>query len=421
MQPRQRLIAAINHQTPDRCPLDFGGTSQTGINATTLYKLRKKLGLPQKLIRIIEPGQMLGEVDEDLRRLVGADVIGLWNPTNFYGYKNENWKPWIMDDSTPVLMGGQFECDVDENGAKWLYPQGDRNAQYSAVMLKDGSFFEAVDRVPPLDMDLEYEDLTPLEDFRDDFLPATQEDALYWEKESKRLFEETDLGIVGMLGGASLGDLSTLPGPAVKYPKGIRRPDDWILAHVMFPEYIEEVFDMQTRVMLKNLEMYRQAVGERIQVVWISGTDFGTQHSTFISPELFRKLYKPYYKKINDWVHAHTGWKTFFHSCGCVYPFMQDFVEMGVDILNPLQLSAAGMDAKKIKDEYGSQLTFWGGGVDTQHTLPFGTPDQVRQQVRERLEILSHEGGYIFATIHNVVADVPAENLIAMFEALKTR
>lgn len=419
MTSRERLIAALNHQQTDRPPIDLGATGQTGINASTLYRLRRELGLKEQRIRIIEPAQMLGEVEDDLLRALQVDVIGLWNKVNFYGYKNENWKPWEMDDGTPVWMGADFAYDEDEKGTKWLYPQGDRTAQYSAMMPKGGSFFDGAPR-EAFDMELEEEDLTPLEDFKDDFQIASEEDARYWEHQSLELYQNTEYGIVGLLGGAGLGDVAIVPGPSSKHPKGIRRVDDWLLAHILYPDYIREIFRYQTDIMLKNLEIYRQAVGERIQVIWISGTDFGNQKDLMLGKDLFRSLYKPFYKEINDWVHKHTNWKTFYHTCGAVYDLLDDFSEMGMDCLNPLQLSANGMDMRKIKEKYGSRFTFWGGGVDTQNTLPFGTPEEVRQQVRERIDVLGKDGGFVFNTIHNIVANVPAENLTAMYkEALQ--
>ncbi|HIV25737.1 MAG TPA: methyltransferase [Candidatus Scatomonas pullistercoris] len=418
MTGRERLIATLNHQQPDRTVIDLGGTSQTGINASTLYRFRKALGLPEKPIKITEPGQLLGEVDYDVINAVGADVIGLLNPVNFFGYKNENWKPWQMDDGTPVLMGGGFEYDEDEKGTKYVYPQGDRSAEYSCMIPKGGSFFDSVPR-EKFDFDLDEEDLTPLEDFKEDFSVVDDETAKYWEQKSYELYNNTDLGVVGMLGGGALGDAAVIPGPAVKHPRGIRRVDDWLMAHAMYPDYIKAVFRYQTDVMLKNLEIYKQAVGERIQVVWISGTDFGNQRGPMISLSTFRELYKPFYKEICDWVHQNTGWKTFFHTCGAIYDFLDDFAEMGLDCLNPLQLSANGMDPVKIKENYGDKFTFWGGGVDTQHVLPFGTPDEVRAQVRERIDILGKGGGYVFNTIHNIVAGVPAENLMAMYDEAK--
>ena len=190
---------------------------------------------------------------------------------------------------------------------------------------------------------------------------------------------------------------------------------------MMYPDYINAVFDLQTEVMLKNLEIYKQAVGDRIQVIWISGTDFGTQRGPFMSLDSFRDLYKPHYKKINDWVHKNTGWKTFYHTCGCVNDLLDDLWEMGVDCLNPVQFGAMeprGMTPQRLKEEYGDKFTFWGGGVDTQKVLPFGTPEEVRAQVKERVEILNQGGGFIFNPIHNVVSGVPAENLVVMYETV---
>ena len=210
-----------------------------------------------------------------------------------------------------------------------------------------------------------------------------------------------------------------LPGLCEKNPKGIRSMDDWLMAHILYPEYVKAVFEMQTQVMLKNLEIYRQAVGDRIQVVWISGTDFGTQNCEFISPEIFRDIYKPFYRRINDWVHQHTSWKTFYHTCGSIYNILPDIIEMGVDILNPVQVSAANMDAQRLKDEFGKKIVFWGGGVDTQKTLPYGTPEEVYAQVQERLKIFGKGGGYVFGSIHNIVAKTPIENIIAMIKAVK--
>lgn len=415
MTSRERLMKTLNHQTPDRLPLDLGATSQTGINASSLYQLRRALGLEEHRIKIIEPGQLLGEVDQDLLDLLGVDVVGLFNTTNYFGYKNDNWKKWEMDDGTPVWMGGGFTYDRDDTGKLFVYPQGDRSAEYSAILPKGGTFFDCVPR-EKFDWDLDEEDLTPLEDFKDDFSVVTDEEARYWEEKSIELYENTDYGIVGMIGGGALGDAAVIPGPAVKHPRGIRRVDDWLMAHSMYPDYIKALFRYQTDIMLKNLEIYRQAVGDRIQVVWISGTDFGNQMAGMMSLETFRTLYKPFYKEINDWVHTHTNWKTFYHTCGAVYSFLDDFADMGLDCLNPLQLSAKGMDAAAIKEKYGDKFTFWGGGVDTQKVLPFGTPDEVRSQVRERIDILGKNGGYVFNTIHNIVANVPPENLIAMYE-----
>ncbi|MDR0448119.1 MAG: methyltransferase [Treponema sp.] len=413
MTGRERLVSALNHIQPDRPPVDLGACGQTGISASTMYRLRKALGLPQKPVKVIEPFQMLGAIDKDLRQALGIDIIGLWNSGTLLGYKNENWKPWTMCDGTPVLMAGGFECDLDEKGDVWVYPGGNRKAKYSLHMPNNGFFFDNIMRSSGFDEDK----LTPLDDFKDDFSVANDEDARYWEEISIKLFEETDYGILGNLGGAGLGDVALIPGPFLENPKGIRSIEDWLMAHIMYPDYIKEVFEYQTGIVLKNLEIYKQAVGGRIQAIWLSGTDFGTQTSCFTSIEVFRNLYKPFFKKINDWVHKNTTWKTFYHTCGAIEPLINDMIEMGVDILNPVQCSAKGMDPGELKIKYGKRLVFWGGGVDTQKVLPYGTAEEVASQVKERVNIFSEGGGYVFASIHNIVAKVPAENIIAMFKA----
>ena len=159
-------------------------------------------------------------------------------------------------------------------------------------------------------------------------------------------------------------------------------------------------------------------MGDKIDVAFICGTDFGTQRAQFCSVDQFREFYLPYYKKINDWIHSHTNWKTLKHSCGAVDPIIPLFIEAGFDALNPVQCSAAGMDPKHLKEEYGKDITFWGGGIDTQQILPFGTPEEVRKQVLERLEIFAPDGGYIFNSIHIVQCNTPVENIVAMIDAV---
>jgi uroporphyrinogen-III decarboxylase len=183
--------------------------------------------------------------------------------------------------------------------------------------------------------------------------------------------------------------------------------------------YVQEIYQLQLELQMKNLEMYRQAVGDRIDVVVMSGTDFGSQNGPFISPDAYRELYKPLHKEMNDWVHANTGWKTFFHTCGSLVGLFDDFHEAGIDILNPVQISAAGMDPASLKSGYGDKFVFWGGGIDPQHTLPFGTPEQVREEVARNIRLFGQGGGFVFANVHNIQAGVPVENLVAMFETLR--
>ncbi len=188
---------------------------------------------------------------------------------------------------------------------------------------------------------------------------------------------------------------------------------------VMRPEYILEVFDRQSELALENFKRLSRVIGDNIDVVYICGTDFGTQDSTFCSPEQFDELWMPYYKRINDWVHLNTQWKTFKHSCGAVEPFLPKFIEAGFDIINPVQINARGMDPQLLKKKYGKDIVFWGGGVDTQKTLPYGSPAEVREEVLRLCEIFSKDGGFVFSTVHNVQANVPVENIVAMIDAVK--
>ena len=329
-------MLTLAHRQPDRCPIDLGSCGQTEMNVSTVYRLREALGLDRHRIKVTEPFQMLGEIEDDLLKAVHSDVIGLWNRGNMMGFSQEKWKPFDLDDGTPALIGSGLEYDMNEKGDRLVYAMGDRNAGYAFVMPKGGSFFDNLDHFDKaFDWDLDEDELTPEEDFSDDFKVVTDEDARYWERESKALYEGTDYAVMGVLGGGGLGDAAWIPGPTVKHPRGIRTIPDWLMAQVMYPDYVRRVFAMQTEVMLKNLEIYREAVGERIQVIWVSGTDFATQNGLFFSRDIFRSIYMPFYKKINDWIHENTGWKIFYHSCGCINDLLDDFVEIGVDCLNP--------------------------------------------------------------------------------------
>ena len=248
--------------------------------------------------------------------------------------------------------------------------------------------------------------------------PYPEEDLDYYEKACREA-EATGLGVIATFGGTAFGDIALVPAPFLKNPRGIRDITEWYMSTVIRQDYIHEVFDRQADIALKNLAKIHERVGNIPDAVFVCGTDFGTQDSQFCSTDTFNSLYAPYYRRVNDWIHQNTGWKTFKHSCGAVFPFVDHFIAAGFDILNPVQCSAAGMDPQKLKNNFGNRITFWGGGVDTQKTLPFGTPDEVKTEVVRRLEIFSRNGGYVFDAIHNVQALTPVANLVALFEAVQ--
>ena len=414
MTSRERVLTALAHKVPDRVPVDLGGCSATGIQATALHRLRKTLGLESHPVKVWEPMMMLGIVEEDVRRAVGSDVIGINSPTTLFGYKTENWKPWRLPDGTEVLMGGGFTCRKDADGYIYAYPKGNTSIPPSARMPADGFYFDSIIRQE----DLSRHRFDARVDYADHLAVFNEEDCRYYEQVSKKLYEETDCALFGNFWQGGVGDIFLIPGPWLEKPKGIRDLQEWYIAFLDHPEYIKEFFQMQTEICLKNLELYRQAVGDRIVTIAVSGTDFGGQRGPIISVDCYREFFKPHHKRINDWVHEHTGWKVFFHTCGSSEAFFEDFIEVGVDIINPVQFAAAEMNLVALKKKYGNRLVFWGGGVDPQKTLPFGSPQQVREETKNNVKIMADGGGYVCATVHNIQGNTPAENIIAFYRAV---
>ena len=415
MNSRERVRKAINHQETDRIPLDLGSTLVTGIQASTYAKLRQALGLKDKLVRIVDPFQILGEVDLEVIEKLGIDTIGLWLHTNVFGFKNENWKPWRLFDGTKVLVPEKFTTKRDDEGNIYLYPQGDNSVPPGAKMPREGYYFDLLVRQEPLNE----RNLNPEDWANQQYSIFSEETLRYLENKANELYKNTELCIIGEFIDAGFGDISMVPGPAIKNPKGIRDPVRWYTAHIEYPDYIKGIFELQCEIVLKNLKLSYEAVGNKIDVIMVSGTDFGAQNGPFISPNMYREFYQPFHKRINDWIHKNTSWKTFYHSCGSIVAFLDDFVEAGVDILNPVQTSAKDMNPTMLKKKYGDKLVFWGGGVDTQRTLPFGTPEEVRKEVNERCQIFGKGGGFVFNTVHNIQSKVPIENLMAMFQTVR--
>ncbi len=393
-------------------PVDFGATSVTGIHVTCVAALREHYGLEKRPVKVIEPGQMLGEVDEELKRAMRLDVEGLFPATAKWGVRRERWKPWRLYDGLEVLVPGDFNTTRDANGDTLMYPRGDVTARPSGRMPNGGYFFDNIVYQDPIDEDR----LDPADNL-EEFGPIAEDELAQLERDA-RCARATGRAVIASFGGTALGDIALVPGVSLKHPKGIRDVAEWYISTRVRRDYIHKVFAGQCEIALANLARIAARVGDNVDAVMLCGTDFGTQNSAFCSVQTFRELWLPYYLCLTRWIHAHTGWKVFKHSCGAVEKFLPAFIEAGFDILNPVQCSAAGMDPALLKERYGDRIVFWGGGVDTQHTLPFGTPGQVRREVLERCEIFSRNGGFVFNTIHNVQARTPIENLVAMIEAL---
>ncbi len=417
MTSKQRLLATLNHTEPDRVCVDFGATPVTGIHVSVVSQLwQRTFGQRDYRVKVTEPYQMLGEIDPGLRDALGIDLLGVPGRKSLIGTSEEGpWKDFTMFDGTRVLIPNNLNYSVDpEKGDLLAYPEGDTSCAPSVRMPKGGHFWDTIIRQYPVD------DATlRVEDNTEEFSLLSEADLAYYEKKRRMLAQSQDYGTVLMMPGTAFGDIALVPAPFLKDPKGIRDIEEWYISALVRRDWMYQVFERQCEIGLKNIETLAALLGDLIDVVMVSGTDFGTQHGTFISRETYRDLYKPFHIAINRKIHELTRWKTFIHSCGSVRDLIPDFIEAGFDILNPVQCSAAGMEPKALKRDFGKDLVFWGGGVDTQKTLPYGTPEEVYREVRERIEILGDGGGFVFNAIHNIQANVPVENVEAMFRAIR--
>jgi len=421
---RERVLKALNYKKVDRVPVDLGGTVTSGAHVSVIANLRQALGLDKppllrfceakrRRVKVVEPCQMLGEVTADLREALGIDVVNLPRPKNSFGFDNADWKPWRTFDGTDVLVPCKFNTEPKPNGDILQYPEGDKTAPASARMPKGGFYFDAIIRQKPIDETK----LNPADNL-EEFGLISDEDLKFYERQANKLYENTDLAIAATLPGMAFGDIARVPAVGLKDPKGIRDIEEWYISTISRREYIKEVFAGQVEIAIKNLERMYQAVGNKVHVVFVDGTDLAAQNTLFCSPETYRELYLPFSRKLNDWIHTNTEWRSMKHCCGGCEPLIEGFIEAGFDILNPVQTSAKGMAPEFLVEKYGGRIVFWGGGVDTQQTLPFGKPDEVRQQVTERVRIFSRKNGFVFNPIHNIQCNTPVENVLAMFETL---
>jgi hypothetical protein len=413
MNSTERLSASLAHRTPDKIPVDFGSTAVTGVHVMCVAALRNHYGLPRRPVKAYEPYQMLGLIEDDLREALGIDLVGIPPRTTMFGFPNEQWKEFRLPWGQEVLVSDEFRTAISPNGDLLIFPCGDTSVPPAGRMPAGGYFFDTIVR-----QELIVDEDLKLEDNLEEFSPITDQDLRYFEKSVSQA-AATGCPVMATFGGMAFGDIALVPAPFLKHPKGIRDIAEWYISTATRRDFVHAIFSRQAEVAIANLEKIHAVVGNAVSVAFVCGTDFGTQTSSFCSTGTFDALYAPYYRMVNEWIHRHTSWKTFKHSCGAVEPFMSHFIESGFDIINPVQCSAAGMDPRTLKEKYGKDLVFWGGGVDTQRTLPFGTPEEVRTEVLQRCEIFSRGGGFVFNAVHNIQAKTPVENIVAMIDAVK--
>jgi uroporphyrinogen decarboxylase len=395
MNSRERVRRAIRHEPTDRVPIDLGGTRQSGMAASTYHRLKRHLGFDSPT-RVFDLYQMLAEVERPILERFGADVVGLNRRAVAFGIHNETYKPWRLFDGTPVEVPQGFEPVPEADGSLVLLREG----EVIARMPENGFYFDRMEKYPGA---LHVE----LGGYKAPRLSAA--DLAHYRAQAEALWQNTDFAIVAAMGppyelfsGLGAGDLSA-----------------WMITLASEPEYVSGLYEQMAEAWLENLERFVEAVGDRVQVLQVND-DFGTQRSLFLSVAMYRRQIMPYYQRGLDWIHKHTDMKVMLHSDGAIFPLIPSLIETGFDILNPVQISAAGMDPVRLKTEFGGRLAFWGGSLDCQKTLPYGTVEEVVSEVQSQLKVFAPGGGYVFAPVHNIQAGVPPENVVAMYDTARS-
>lgn len=393
MTSRERILAAIQHQPVDRVPIDLGGTRQSGMAAMACHRLRQYLGWEDRPpVRVFDLYQMLAEIDQELAERFGSDCVGLYRADIAFGIRNENWKPYTLFDGTPVQVPGGFHPETQSNGDLLLRQQG----RPVALMPQDGFYFDRLEQYPGATH-------PDLDDWEPPRLPP--EVFEHYHVQSHALFNGTDKAIIAPMG----------PPYELFYGLGTGGFENWMMTLASEPDYVRALHRKLVHAWIEHLRAFHNAVGDRVQVLQICD-DFGTQHAPFLSVKMFRDLILPAYREGLDWIHTHTQWKVLLHSDGALFPLIPSLIDMGVDILNPVQTSAAGMDPVRLKQEFGGRLVFWGGSCDPQGTLTHGTPDEVAREATEHLRVFTPGSGYVYAPVHNIQANVPPANIVALLD-----
>jgi len=398
------VAAAVNFREPDRVPIDLGGMKATGINALAYARLKEGLGI-RSPTRILDPRFMIAVVEENILSRFHGDVM----PVDLSGIAaaarpESEWQPRALFDGTPVLFPPGTSIREDADGS-WVLANPDGSAS-TYRMPKDGWYFDDVSF--NRGGGIEPARFKPPTDIPDESLRLMSDCA-------GSLYRDTEYALLGWGYGVCFLGLSLITDRSQNVTQGM--PDEWMMMLLTEKETCHELMDRSVDAAISCLRLVNDAVGDRCFAWGIASDDSGTQRGEFINPDLWAEMIKPHYAKLCDWIHRNTRMKTFLHSCGSIARLIPHFIEAGVDILNPVQTSAAGMEPRALKQAYGNRIVFWGGGCDTQSVLPRGTPREVREHVRDRMGVFAPGGGYVFTQVHNVQAMVPPENVQAMLEA----
>jgi uroporphyrinogen decarboxylase len=392
MNHRERVTAAIRHQKPDRIPVDLGGMRSTGIMAMAYADLKQHLGIDRGDIYVFDTGQQLAFVEEPVRQRFGCDVVIL-DAGLLAG-----WRNYTLPDGRPAKICADFHTEPDGEGGEYAVDDSGRRVSHrpATSYYFDGIFnpLENVTSIAELD---QYD--PPV--LTDEWLAILQ-------NEARRLHDETDYAILGSFGAAFL-----------EGGQGLRGWGNFMMDLAGNRAFAEALLDRMLTHYLRNVELYLDAVGNYIQIIQVGG-DLGTQSGPQLRPQMYYDIIQPRQKVLWGRIHELAPRvAVFLHSCGSIYEYIPGLIDAGCDVLNPVQISAKGMDPERLKTAFGDQLCFWGGGCDTQLVLPFATPEEVYAHTLRNVEILKPGGGFVFCQVHNIQACVPPQNIVAMYEAVQ--
>jgi uroporphyrinogen decarboxylase len=400
MNSRERVLAALNHQEPDRVPIDLGGHRSSGIAAIAYARLRDALGFPRRPIRVYDPIQQLAILDEDVLDRFHVDTIEMGRG---FAHDEEHWSDWTLPDGTPCQMP-RWAAPERQPG-QWVF----RNQRGRIVgRMPDGAIYFEQCYWPFLESD----DLDRIPEALDEVIwvsmasppgPLGADDKILVEG-ARQLRARTDRAIVGLFGGNLL-----------EIGQFLYRNDKFFMLLAGDPRRAHEFLDRLVEMHLANLERFLRLVGPYIDIV-LFGDDLGMQNGPQISPAMYREFFGPRHARMFRRAKELAGVKVMLHCCGGVRPLLDDLIEAGMDAINPVQISCGGMEPAGLKRDFGPRMTFWGGGCDTHKVLSFGTPQEIRQHVRRQIEILGPGGGFVFQQVHNILANVPPENIAAMLD-----
>ncbi len=407
MKRRERILAAINHKEADKIPVDCGSMRSTGIMGLAYNELKRYLGVDESTTKIYDMVQQLALVEEWYLDKFQIDSVDL---ARTFANNKEDWIEWNLPDGSPALRPAWV--DIRREGEDWVCYNGE-NLEVGR-MTPNIVYFTQTNY--PL-MGIENADVTDLRRYMGETIWGHVADPAWRHGSQENFPQMLRDNLLKFQAESDYATMFAIGGNFFEYGQYLYRTDEFLINMLIEQDNVEKLLDKLLEVHLETLDRVLSGIGDSVDILMF-GDDLGTQNTTMISRDLYKQLIYPRQKKLFQYVHDNSNAKVFLHSCGAIYDIIGDLIDAGVDILNPVQIGATGMEPKRLKEEFGKDVVFWGGGVDTQHVLASGTPEEVAEAVKRNCDIFMKDGGFVFNQVHNIVDGVPPENIVAMYEAV---